>query len=202
VVCGVGAVALVVGLGLAYAAREQPSPVAAVVVLALGNVMVLAGTGATVRRERAAGDLALPAEQHRLPTPAWWFPIGAIGLVDLLAGPAVNGWFGLLGVVLVAAAAFGAGWALRTSGAGLDRALVRAARRLRTVAGPGDGALVGALEPVGRRGVRVVAVGGGRWIDVMLGTAERARAAASLGGVELVDQTDPAFSHAFADRPS
>jgi hypothetical protein len=195
--CAVGGLALVVGLVLAYVARDLPSPVAAVVVLAVGNVLVLVGTAATVRRERAPRGLILPAGLHRLPAPAWWFPVGATGLVDLAAGPAVAGWLGLAGVVLVAAAAGGAGRSLLRPDTGPDRAVVRAARRLRTVARPGYARLIGALEPIGRSGVRVVSVGPAGWIDVVLGPADRARAAAALGGLELLDQSDPAFSRAF-----
>ena len=199
-VCGLGAFALAIGLAIAYGTRDDGSPVAAVATLVLGNVLVLAGTAWTVRRERAAGDLVLPEGLRWLPAPAWWYPVAATGLVDLAAGPAASGWLGLVGALLIAGATIGAGRALAIPTIGPDRTVVRAARRMRTAAGR-DTELVGALEPVGRSGVRVVAIGpDGRWVDVMLGTAERAREAAALAGVELLDQTDPGFSRAFGRK--
>ena len=145
--------------------------------------------------------MVLPAGEDQLPPPAWWWPVGLTGVVDLAAGPAASGWLGLVGAVLVAAAMIGAGRALAAPLAGPDRTVVRAARRLGFIATADDEGLVGALEPVGRSGVRVVAVAAdGRWVDVMLGSADRAEAAAALAGVALHDQTDPAFSGAFAIR--
>jgi len=199
--CAAGAVALAVGLALAYVTRDDPAPVAALSTLGVGTALVLAGIAWIVGLEGQADRLVLPDGLSRLPPPAWWFPVAATGVVDLAAGPAVSGWIGLVGALLVAVATAGAGHALLTSSTGPGRTVVRAARRLRMVL-PGDGALVGALEPVGRSGVRVVAVApDGQWVDVMLGTAERARAAAALGGVELLDQTDPSFSGAFGRGP-
>lgn len=199
----VGALALGIGLALAYVSRDDPTPVAALVVLMAGNAAVLAGTAWTVRRDRAGIGLVrgeLPADG--LPPPAWWFPTGATGLVDIAAGPALSGWIGLGGTLLVATATAGAGHALLTTAPEPSRTVVRAARRLRAVVAPaagvaaaGDAATVGALEPLGRSGVRVVAVGpDGRWTDVVLGSADRARAAAGLAGVELRERTDPVFS--------
>jgi len=205
VLCALGGITLAVGLALAYLTREDPSPAVALGSVLLGSLLVLAGSVWAVRRERADDDLVRPDGSGRLPAPAWWYPVGAAGSVDLAAGPAVSGWIGLGGAVLVAAAAVGAGRALIAPATGPDRTVVRAARRLRAVAGPAHtepaGGLVGALEPVGRSGVRLVAVGpDGRWADVMLGTADRARATAELAGVELHEQTDPAFSRRFSPR--
>lgn len=200
--CALGGLALVVGLGLAYVTRDNPTPVVALVSLLVGTLLVLAGAASAVRRERADDDLVRHDGAGRLPPPAWWYPVGGAGAVDLAAGPAVSGWLGLVGAVLAAAAAVGAGQALLDPAPGPGRTVVRAARRLRAVAARGEPGLVGALEPVGRSGVRVVAVGpDGRWADVMLGTAERARAAAELAGVELHEQTDTAFSAGFNRRP-
>jgi hypothetical protein len=195
----VGAAALVVGLAIAYVTRDEPSPVLALVLLVVGNVLVLGGTGWAVRLERTPDDLVHPAGSPSLPEPSWWFPVGATGLADLAAAPAVSGWLGIAGALLVGVATAGAGRSLLAASPELDRGAVRAARRLRMVAQPGDVQLVGALEPVGRRGVRVVAAGpDGGWSDVMLSTEARARAVAALAGVELADPTDSAFSGAFA----
>lgn len=198
---GAGALALAIGVGLAYSARDEPSPVAALITLAIGNSLVSAGSAWMVRRERAADGLVVPGER-RLPTPAWWHPVGLTGLVDVASAPAVSGWLGLVGVLLVSASAIAAGESLlRPSAADLDRAVVRAARKLRTVATPGAEPAIGALEPVGRSGVRVVAVGrDGQWADVVLSDGERARSAVVLAGLDLRDQTDPSFAAAFA-RP-
>lgn len=206
VLCVLGGIALAVGLALAYVTRDDSSPAVALGSVVLGSLLVLSGSTWAVRRERADDDLVRPSGSGWLPPPAWWYPVGAAGLVDLAAGPAVSGWIGLGGAILVAAAMVGAGHALVAPASGPDRTVVRAARRLRAVAAPAHagpaGGLVGALEPVGRSGVRVVAVGpDGRWADVMLGTADRARAAADLAGVELHEQTDPAFSRRFSRRP-
>jgi hypothetical protein len=194
---GAGALALAIGVVLAFATREEAAPVPALITLAVGNALVVAGSGWMVRHERAADGLVVPGERQ-LPTPAWWHPIGLTGLVDIAAAPAVSGWLGLFGLLLVSASAVAAGEVLlRPPAADLDRGVVRAARKLRTVA-VDAGPAVGALEPVGRSGVRVVAIGpDGQWADVVLSGVERAQSAAALAGLELRDQTDPSFGGAF-----
>ncbi len=196
---GVGALALLVGLAVAYVTRPDASPALALSLLVLGNVVTLVATWWAVRQARTAGDLVLPSGPSNLPDPAWWFPVGATAAIDIVAAPAASGWLGLVGVLFVSVALIAAGRTLIAPEPEPDRTVVRAARRLRTVAGADDARLIGALEPLGRCGVRAVAIGAdGRWIDVVLPTADRAQATADLAGLELLEQTDPAFSAAFA----
>jgi hypothetical protein len=189
---------LLLGLAIAYVTRDDASPVLALSVLLLGNVVLLVATAWAVRQERVAADLVLPEGAIELPDPAWWAPVAATAAVDLAAAPAASGWLGLVGVGLASLGLVAAGRVLLAPRPFPDRTVVRAARRLRTVAGIAA-PLRGALEPLGRSGVRVVAVGSdGRWTDVVLTTAERARAATALAGMDLLEETEPAFSAAFA----
>lgn len=200
-VVAVGFAGLGCGLGLAFLTREERSPVVALILLLAGTALVLAGTAWLVRAETRPRGLVIEPGT-RLPRPAWWLPVTAVGVIDLTAGAAVSGWVGLVGAILVVDGVVEGGRALLAPPPEIDRGVVRAARRLRAAGGAGP-PLIGALEPTGRSGVRVVVVDAdGSWVDVVLANAERANVAADLAGVELRDQANPSFSSAFALGPS
>lgn len=182
----VAAVLLLLGLVVAYVQRDEPSPTLALLLLRTGSVLALVAVLWGVRASSAPRGLQLPAAaEGGWPVFPWWWITGATGAVDLLAGPLVSGWLGVLGILLVAVALLGLGLDLRRPETLPDRAVVRAARRLRRTS-----ATQAAIAPVGALGVRVTAFdAGGRLVDVVVRDAERAELAVAMAGLEPVAPT-------------
>lgn len=180
----VASVLLLLGLVFAYVQRDEPSPTLALLLLRIGSVLALVAVLWGVRAARAPRGLRAGAEAA-WPVFPWWWLTGATGLVDLLAGPLVSGWLGMFGILLVAAGLLGVGLDLRRAETLPDRAVVRAARRLRQTS-----ATQAAVAPVGALGVRVTAFDArGRLVDVVVRDVERAELAVAMAGLELVAPT-------------
>lgn len=177
---------LLLGLVLAYAQRNEQSPALALVVLVAASLLALAAAAWGVAASRPPRGLRLPeGAEGAWPDSPWWWLTGATGAVDLLAGPLVSGWLGVVGILLVAAALLGLGLDLRSPETLPDRAVVRAARRLRRTT-----ATQAAVAPVGALGVRVTAFDApGRLVDVVVRDVERAELAVAVAGLELVVPT-------------
>src|SRR4051794_18867173 len=163
VLAAAGVTALAVAVPWSYAARTTPSPAVPVLLFAAGTAATVAAVVLFVLLERRPGGLVLPAEHSRLPVPAWWWPVSAVGLVDLAFGAFVSIPAVAAGAVLLVAAAVGLTRQVRRGPAVLDRETVRAARRIRAYAAEhaagGEPGVDGTVEYVGRRGARIVLVG-------------------------------------------
>lgn len=182
----VTSILLLLGLVLAYGQRNEQSPTLALVVLVAASLLALAAAAWGVAASRPPRGLRPRAgAEAAWPVFPWWWLTGATGMVDLLAGPLVSGWLGVLGILLVAAALLGLGLDLRRPETLPDRAVVRAARRLRRTS-----ATQAAVAPVGALGVRVTAFDArGRLVDVVVRDTERAELAVAVAGLELVAPT-------------
>lgn len=191
--------ALAVGLVLCYA---RPGSGAAVTVAAGSLLALLAALVHTVHQTRPGG-LVVQAG-IRLPAPAWWAPVGAVGLVQLTATALVGrqaGWYGttlaVTGVLLVALALVRLGHRLQaTPEPGQpDRAVVRAAREVRAFglahpAAERTGVDV-VLEHVARGATRLVLIApDGSYGDQVLPDPDQAAAAAALAGANVRDGFD------------
>lgn len=181
----------VVGLVLAYAQRSDPAPRLSVLALAACTTVGLASAVCGVASSRRPYGLRWPdGPIGSWPTWPWWWVVGAVGLVDIAAGPLVSGWLGLLGAMLLAAACAGLGRDLLRPPRAIDRTTVQAALTLRTAAGDSPDAAA-AIAPVGAIGARVVVFAPtGRLADVVMPDAERAELAARVAGLRLVDAAE------------
>src|SRR4051794_19882260 len=94
------------GLVVSYVQRNDLEPWAAIVLLLVTTLIGIGATAWYVGEERRDEDLVLAAK-GALPMPAWWWAVGAIGLVDVIGGAAVSGWVAVLGFVLVGLALLG-----------------------------------------------------------------------------------------------
>lgn len=202
------------GLVLAYGQRTSDNPAVAVVTLAVATVLALSSAVAGVIAARRPVGLRWPEGiGGRWPGWPWWWVLAGVGVLDLLAGPLVSGLLGVVGVVLVAVALVGLGRDLATGPPEVDRALVRAAQRLRAASegvarngGPGNGPDGGAGEAatgddaagtraavsyVGTLGARVTVFdASGRLADVVVLDAGRGEVAAAMAGLSVVPPGD------------
>ena len=188
-----GGLLLIVGLAIAYGQRNASSPVAAIVVLALGNVLTLGAAGlVAVWCERGRG-LTAAVGRRPLPQTTLATATAFVGVVDLPAAPLVSGVFGVLGVLLIAVSLVAAARLLGRGDDGPDLATARAARALAAFAADHGGSGVrAAVEHVGDW-YRLVAVApDGAWGDFVVRGEAQALAAAELAGVDVVDPTDSA----------
>jgi hypothetical protein len=190
----VSVLTLVAGALWAFAVRNDREVAGPVALLVAGTAAALAAAGLYALAERRPAGLVL-APESRLPLPAWWAPVGAAGLVDLVAGPFVSVPVTVAGAVLVAAAALGLGLDLR-DGREIGRDAVRAARSIREFgarhAGAGDAAVDAVVEHFGRRGGRIVLLGrDGAFGDLVLGSVAGAEQAVRLAGATRHDGFPP-----------
>lgn len=179
-----------------YFARAAGTDAGVTILLAAGTVIGLAATAWGAAVERRPGDLVVPEEFHEqtqggtvLPAWSWWRAAGPIGLADLIGGAFASRVFAVIGAVLLAAAIVDLWRELARPEQVLDRHAVIAARDIRRFADRhGDDPLEGALEFLGQRGARLVVVAAdGAFGDVVLRDPARARVAAELAGVQIVE---------------
>jgi hypothetical protein len=208
---------LISGVVVAYITRDQPRPLAAALLLGAGSACGLLAIAAAVWIARSGpappgaiaaqgvplgDDYDSPPGRRAMPAPAWWAPLLAIGSADLAGGPAVSGWFGLAGVLILGVSTIAAGRWLAAPARDFDRSTFRAALRLAELAEQSGRQLVGTVEPIGRGAARVIAVAAdGSWRDAVLASPIRARLAAELAGVRLVDPDNGSWSAAGLRSP-
>lgn len=181
-----------VGLIVAYGQRSDPEPTAAVALLAATTVIAAVSAACGVGSARRPAGLRWPdGVSGSWPMWPWWWVIGVAGSANVLTGPLVNGWLGVVGVLLIGAACLGLGRDLLGSASVVDRAVVCAARRLRAAVAENSDAAVAAVAPVGALGARVVVfTPAGRLADVVMRDVDHAELAARVAGLDTVASTE------------